>query len=90
VLPRLFPSQAGPQNIWVGAKRETVAVLFLPDRGMRSGRETKSLVCVPLWWSFSLGTINTLGIHRWIEKNDAYGVHLIRSNLWIINRCDVI
>ncbi len=37
-----------------------------PGRGNRSGRETKGLVCVPLWWSFPLGAINTLGIHRWI------------------------
>ncbi len=29
-----------------------------PGRGNRSGRETKSLVCVPLWWSFPLGIIN--------------------------------
>jgi hypothetical protein len=27
-----------------------------------------------LWWPFPLWTINTLGIHRWIEKSDAYGV----------------
>ncbi|MED0892414.1 hypothetical protein [Aneurinibacillus migulanus] len=45
-----------------------------PGWGNRSERETKGLVCVPLWWSFSLGTINTLSIHRWIEKKDAYGV----------------
>ncbi|MED4731084.1 hypothetical protein P9597_23715 [Aneurinibacillus migulanus] len=47
---------------------------FSPGWGNRSGRETKSLVCVQLWWYFPLKTINTLGIHRWIEKNDAYGV----------------
>ncbi|NMF01161.1 hypothetical protein HF838_23470 [Aneurinibacillus aneurinilyticus] len=45
-----------------------------PGQGNRSGRETKGLVCVPLWWPFPLWTINTLGIHRWIEKSDAYGV----------------
>ncbi|MED0733421.1 hypothetical protein P4S84_16275, partial [Aneurinibacillus aneurinilyticus] len=33
------PSQAGPQNIWVGAKRETVAVLFrLAGACAREGR----------------------------------------------------
>jgi hypothetical protein len=46
---------------------------FSPGRGNRLGRETKGLVCVPLWWPFSLWTINTLGIHRWIEKSDAHG-----------------
>ncbi|ERI09736.1 hypothetical protein HMPREF0083_02167, partial [Aneurinibacillus aneurinilyticus ATCC 12856] len=35
------------------AKRETVAVLFAWP-GHALGRETKGLVCVPLWWPFSL------------------------------------
>ncbi|KPD09962.1 hypothetical protein AM501_01160, partial [Aneurinibacillus migulanus] len=33
-----------------------------PGRGMRSGRETKGLVCVLLWWSFPLVTINRCAI----------------------------
>ncbi|KIV57713.1 hypothetical protein AM501_05085 [Aneurinibacillus migulanus] len=27
-MAAFYPGQAGPQNIWVDAKRETVAVLF--------------------------------------------------------------
>lgn len=51
--------QAGQQNIWVHTKRETVAVLLHLVGDNRSGRETKSPICAPLWLSFPFERINT-------------------------------
>ncbi|WP_152623465.1 hypothetical protein [Aneurinibacillus migulanus] len=50
-----------------------------PGRGMRSGRETKGLVCVPLWWSFPLGAINRCDIEICILIN----IKSLSKNLYL-------
>ncbi|MEZ2736007.1 hypothetical protein [Aneurinibacillus aneurinilyticus] len=59
---RFLPQPGGTAKHLGKREEEDSCRPFSPGRGMRSGRETKGLVCVPLWWPFPLWTINTLGV----------------------------